>query len=409
MEKTTMSNGLQECWNTPLVPTTSVESFNTMNLQTQKETLSDSSKSIIPVRSGYNSRKRARMSGKHNAFVLGFDGNPLTPTTNAKAKKLMKGKQAKPRWNKFGQFGIQMLVDTRKEIPKTVLGIDFGTKFEGYTVSIDKENNSAIMWKLPDKKKLVKKLEERRRLRRARRFRNCRRRKCRFQNRKKTFIAPSQKQIINSRLRCINEIIKYYPIGCVALEDVKFNHKKYRYGKNFTTLEIGKAMINNFFIEKGIKINKFQGHETQELRKKYGYHKLRSDKSRIDFRTHCSDALAISTEVMDNGYIKPIDNFIYVDDSYRCIRRRLYDTQYSKGGIRYKFSSGNFQGISKGCIIGFEGGSGQLVGGTKDNCWYQDFEMKGKRKIYQKGKSIKKLMWLSHDFKYKRGSNSSTT
>ena len=164
-------------------------------------------------------------------------------------------------------------------------------------------------------------------------------------------------------------------------------------------------MIDNFFINEGIQINKFQGYETQEFRKKYGYHKVKSDKSKVDFRTHCSDALAISTEVMNNGSIKPTDNFVYVDDNYRCIRRRLHDTQYSKGGIRHKFSQGNFCGIRKGTIVGFDGGYGQLVGGTKEDIkgkeqvWYQDFEMKGKRKIYQKGKMLKKIKWLSHGFK----------
>ncbi len=394
-----MRQGLQECWNAPLIPTSSSELLNDTSLFIQKETLSDSSKSLFPVRSGYNFRNEGRMSAKHNVFVLGIGGKPLTPTTNAKVRKLMKGKQAKPIWNKFGQFGIQMLVKTRKETPKAVLGIDNGTKFEGYTVTTDKENNLAVMWKLPDKKKLVKKLEERRRLRRARRFRNCRRRECRFQNRRETFIAPSQKQVVDSRLRCINELCKCYPFDAVAIEDVRFNHRDKKWGKNFSTIEIGKTIIDNFFTNKGIQINKFLGSETQKLRKKYGYHKIHSDKSKVDFRTHCSDALAISTEVMNNGSIEPTNNFIYVDDNYRCIRRKLHYTQFAKGGIRANFSTGNFKGIRKGTIIGFDEGYGQLVGGTKDNVWYQDFEMRGKRKIYQKGKMLNKINWLSHNFK----------
>ncbi len=207
----TMRQGLQERWNAPLIPTPSVESFNTTSRCISPQKGVSYSKSLFPVRSGYNSRKRARVSGKHNVFVLGVDKKPLTPTTNAKARKMLRDKVAKPTWNKFSQFGIQMLVNTRKETPRTILGIDNGTKFEGYTVTTDKENNLAVMWKLPDKKKLVKKLEERRRLRRARRFRNCRRRKCRFQNRKETFIAPSQKQVIDSRL-----FFSFYIFFCSA-------------------------------------------------------------------------------------------------------------------------------------------------------------------------------------------------
>ncbi|GAF90742.1 unnamed protein product, partial [marine sediment metagenome] len=82
---------------------------------------------------------------------------------------------AKSVWNKFGMFGIQMLIPTRKHTPKTVLGIDWGSKFEGYSVICGNINNFNVMWLLPDKKNLVRKLKERRTLRRTRRSRNCRR------------------------------------------------------------------------------------------------------------------------------------------------------------------------------------------------------------------------------------------
>jgi len=86
---------------------------------------------------------------------------------------------------------------------------------------------------------------------------------------------------------------------------------------------------------------------------------------------------------------------VYVDDNYRCVRRRLHDSQPAKGGVRAKFSSGNFKGIRKGTLCEF----GQIVGGTKEQVWYQDFEMRDGRKIYQKGKMFNKIEWLSHHFK----------
>jgi len=73
----------------------------------------------------------------------------------------------------------------------------------------------------------------------------------------------------------------------------------------------------------------------------------------------------------------------------------LHDSQFAKGGIRAKFSTGNFKGIRKGTICEF----GQIVGGTKEQVWYQDFEMRGKRKVYQKGKMLSKISWLSHKYK----------
>jgi len=167
----------------PLILNPSAELLNAM-ISDESGKEDAKSKFCFHLRSGCNSENRASMSGR--VFVLDKDGKPLTPCRMSKARKLLEGKQAEPVWNKFGEFGIQMLVTTRKETPKTVLGCDFGTKFEEYSVISGKENTMNVMWKLPDKKKL----EERRTLRRARRFRNCRRRECRFDNReKKGFIA----------------------------------------------------------------------------------------------------------------------------------------------------------------------------------------------------------------------------
>lgn len=391
METTTRTE-LQELRNASLVPNTSPELFNgTTSDELNKGDAK--SKFCSHLRSEYNSENRASMSGR--VFVLGKDGKPLTPCKVSKARKLMEGKQANPVWNKFGEMGIQMLVETRKETPKTILGCDFGTKFEGYSVLSGTENVLNVMWLLPDKKKLVKKLEERRRLRRARRFRNCRRRECRFNNRSKDgFIAPSQLQVINSRLKCMSELFKCYPIDAVALEDVKFNHRDKKWGRNFSTIEIGKKMINDYIRTKvGVgNLIQFSGYDTQEFRDKNNLHKS-SDKSSKNFYSHCVDSFVIANELSNTT---PNKNLIFVDDSYRPIKRKLHDTQPMKGGIRQKFSTGNFKGIRKGTMCEF----GQIVGGTKEQAWYCDFELQDNgRKIYQKGKMLNKIGWLSHKYK----------
>ncbi len=396
METKTTRMELQEPVNASLIYSTSEEPFNSTS---SRFTNSENSKFDSHVRREYNFPTRKAVCSR--VFVLGVEGKPLTPCKPKRARKLMNQEKAKPTWNKFGEFGIQMLVDSGNETAEIVLGIDNGTKFEGYSIICNKTNNFNVMWKLPDKQKLVKKLQERSRLRRARRFRNCRRRECRFDNRSRDgFIAPSQLQVVQSRLKCIKELFKCYPISSVAFEDVKFNHRDKRYGKNFSTMEIGKTMIKNFIVGKIGRKNliSFEGYETYNLRNKYGLRKT-GDKSKQDFYTHCVDSFVIAFSVID----KPIilnESLTYIDDNYRYVRRRLHDTQFKKGGIRDKFSTGKFQGISKGCIIGDENGwLGQLVGGTKNNCWYCDFEMRGNRKVYQKGKSIKKINWISHHFK----------
>ena len=190
------------------------------------------------------------MSPNHSVFVLSLDGQPLTPTTPARARKLLKGGLAKKVWSKFGTFGIQMNVPTRIETPETSLGVDPGTKFEGYAVVCGNENSLSLKVDLPNKKTIVEKLKERRTLRRARRFRKCRRRPARFANRKRKplWLAPSQAVIVNARLKVMRELFRIYPINSVGLEDVRFNHAKKRWGANFSTAEIGKAKIELFYL-----------------------------------------------------------------------------------------------------------------------------------------------------------------
>ena len=392
--KTTRTE-LQERQDAPQVLTASEELLNS----TRKNSVSNvnspdtASKLLSHLGSGYNNRKVGRISPKHNVFVLGVDGKPLTPTTNAKARKLMEGKQAKPVWNKFSQFGIQMLVETGKETPKTALGVDFGTKFEGYAVVVSKENNLSVMWKLPDKKKIVKKLTERKILRRARRQRNCRRREARFDNReKKNFIAPSQLVMVQSRMKSLQEFFKCYPIDTIALEDVKFNHSKKRYGKNFSTIEIGKKKITDWIKQRAY-LQLFTGMDTQACRERYGYTKS-SSKSAEVFNSHCSDALAISVDISALEHIQE-GKLIIVDDTYRYVRRQLHDTQFAKGGIRKKYSAGNFRGIRKGTMCNF----GQVCGGIKEKI-IRTYNWDNKRL----SKNYNTINWLSHHFKTKEAS-----
>lgn len=335
---------------------------------------------------------------KHTVFVLAIGGEPLTPCTPCRARKLMRGGVAKPTWSKFGTFGLQMLVETRRETPQTTVGVDNGTKFEGYAVVCDKENNLAVKLDLPNKKNIVRKLDERRRLRRARRRRKCRRRKARFSNRKHDgFIAPSQAVVVNSRLRVLRELFRIYPIDTVAFEDVRFNHAKHRWGANFSTVEIGKRRLRDFFAEQGADLFEFRGWETKALREGYGYHKG-SDKSADRFEAHCTDALALACEVGPGLRVEP-GSFIVVDDTYRPMRRRLHDTQPARDGTRDKYSRGTVFGLRKGLLIGTSTGRiGRLCGELNGAYRYHDEE--GKRR------QSKNLDWASSQFITRRMPNS---
>jgi hypothetical protein len=391
-QKQTTRTELQELQDASLVLNPSVESFNTTSLTTPI-TNRENSMFCPHWRSGYNSKEDSfdgSMSAINRVFVLSYDGKPLTPCKPNKAKKLLKGGVAKAVWNKFGDFGIQMQVKTREFTPKVVLGADFGSKFEGYSLISGSENLHNVMLLLPDKKKLVGKLEERKHLRRARRWRNCRRRECRSDNRNRNgFIAPSQMQIINSRLKIINEFFKCYPVSKVAIEDVKFNHRDKRWGEHFSTAEIGKKHIFDYIRKvvgaEGLIL--FEGYNTQEFRGKLGLKKS-SNKSAEIFSSHCVDSFAIACAISE---AKPNFNIKIVDDTYHPIRRRLHDTQPAKKGIRAKYSTGNFKGIRKGTICEL----GQIVGGTGNRLKILPIIQREETEK-RISKSFDKVHWLSH-------------
>lgn len=187
----------------------------------------------------------------------------------------------------------------------------------------------------------------------------------------------------------INEFFSCYPIDVVALEDVCFNHSDKHCGRNFSTIEIGKKRINDWIRQRS-SLQFFKGYETEECRARYDYKKSK-DKSAEVFNTHCSDALAIATDMSIRKHIQQ-GKFIVVDDTYRCVRRKLHDTQPSKGGVRDKYSTGNFKGIRKGTVCNF----GQICGGIKENT-IRTYDWNSKRI----SKSVNKVLWLSHKYKTK--------
>ena len=111
------------------------------------------------------------------------------------------------------------------------------------------------------------------------------------------------------------------------------------------------------------------------------------------------DSFSIASEISN---AEPNFNIKVVDDTYRPTRRRLHDTQPKKGNIREKYSTGSFKGIRKGTICEF----GQIVGGTGNQLKILPIERReeSEKRI---SKSINKINWLSHSFKFKEVRNSS--
>ena len=224
--------------------------------------------------------------------------------------------------------------------------------------------------------KVHKKVTERKQLRRSRRYRNKRRGKCRFNNRKRKegWIAPSQLAKVQFRIKIVRDLAKIFPINFIAVEDVRFNHYKKRWGKHFSTVEIGKTMLYEE-LERHGHVTKFAGWQTAEARKYWGIKKS-SAKDALTPESHANDALAMLNDLFFRMAVlaKKYKNEMFGDNvDNSCIfmvwrrlefsRRSLHRQNYQKGGIRPCFGgTTNGHYLRKGDIVYGDIGDRQLVG-----------------------------------------------
>ena len=307
--------------------------------------------------------------------VLHKDGSPLTPCKPAKARKLLKGCVAEKRWNRLGQFYIQMLVETGKQTPEMWLANDPGSKYDGIAVGTATRVQTTAMLELP--RGIEKKLTNRKQLRRARRFRNCRRRPARFNNRCRPegWIAPSQKAKVDFRLRIIHELYKLYPIKGFVVEDVKFNHYKRRWGKHFSTVEIGKTYLYDELRKLG-SLELCQGWETKEERDLRGLKKIRSKRKRVP-GSHVVDALAMLSRQLGTEDLRVPEFWVFRRPNIR--KRSLHLQSPAKGGLR-RINGGTVAlGIPKNTVCIWRSQLYRTGGSLKGRLSLHDMSLEAKR------------------------------
>ena len=291
--------------------------------------------------------------------VVSKDGKPLMPTKPAKARKMIEGGVALKCWSKTGVFYIQMLIPVGEEVQDVALAIDPGSKYDGYAVSGERDVVLKAMAVMPQK--VGKKMKERSQLRRSRRHRNKRHGKKRFNNRrrKEGFLAPSQLAKVQFRIKIVRDLAKIFPLNFIAVEDVRFNHYEKRWGKHFSTVEIGKTMLYEE-LEKHGHVTKFAGWQTAEARKYWGILKS-SAKDALTPSSHANDALAMLNEMFSDN----VDNscIFMVWRRLEFARRSLHRQNYQKGGIRPRFGgTTNGHYLRKGDIVYGEQRDRQFTG-----------------------------------------------
>lgn len=289
--------------------------------------------------------------------------NPLMPTKPSRARRWIKSNKATPFW-KRGIFCVKLNVNpSNTEKQEICVGIDPGSKKEGFTVKSEHHTYlniqaDAVTW-------VKKKIETRRNLRRSRRYRKTPCRKNKY-NRSRSPFPPSTKARWQWKIRIVNWLKKLFPIGSFVVEDIKARTWKNarKWNVMFSPLEVGKKWFYSE-LEKLGDLELKQGYETKELREQLGLKKLKqklSDK----FEAHCVDSWVISNWYV-GGHNSPDNKEILFVIPLQFNRRNLHVQNYSKGGIRKNYGGTISMGLKRGSLVKHKKHGLCYVGGTSKN------------------------------------------
>jgi len=309
--------------------------------------------------------------------VTGKDGEPRMPTKASRARRWIEGGKALPKWSRLGIFHVQLEVDADNNEQEVVLGLDTGAKFDGIAVVSKSEVLQTGMLELP--KAIVRRISQRRRLRRFRRYRKCRRRACRIDNRRRPagWIAPSQNAKVEFRLRVIDELRKLYPIAKTVVEDVRFDHYRKRWGKFFSTVEIGKMKLHTMLFEWFGEVKLVDGVDTAKSREEYKVKKS-SNKSERSIHSHAIDALVISAKEVGMNALRVYSFFVW--RRYQYPRRQLHKFQFGNSGKRRREGgSMSLGGFRKGDIVRWKDRLARVGGFMNERISLHSFDLDNKR------------------------------
>jgi hypothetical protein len=281
--------------------------------------------------------------------VVDQDQNPLMPTTSGRARRWIKSKKATPFW-KRGIFCVRLNIEpSARQTQKVVVGVDPGSKKEGFTVKSELHTYlniqaDAITW-------VKDAVKTRREMRRIRRRRNCPHRQPRANRLVNSIrLPPSTKARWQWKLRILNWLKRMYPISCVVVEDIKATTKqdKRRWNVSFSPLEVGKLWMYSQ-IREFTKLETRQGFETKKLRDQLKLKKS-SQKMSNKFEAHCVDSWVLANWWV-GGHIEPDNKEILLIIPLQFHRRQLHRFQPESGGVRKPYGGTRSLGFKRGSLV----------------------------------------------------------
>ncbi len=162
-------------------------------------------------------------------FVLSKNKRPLAPTSNAKARILLK--RGKAVIHSLYPFVIR-LKEHKETIQRFEIKLDPGASVTG--VAIVDSKKALFFFELIHRGKVIKKaLDTRRAIRRNRRSRNTRYRAPRFNNRVRplNWLAPSVKSRADNVINFVKKYQRFIPLSKATIERVSFDNSSMTHGK----------------------------------------------------------------------------------------------------------------------------------------------------------------------------------
>ena len=349
--------------------------------------------------------------------VISKIGKKLMPTKPRRARLWIKEGKAIGKFNKLGQFYVQLLTSpSGEETQPIAVGIDAGKHYSGIAVQSAKYTLFTAHLDLPFQK-VKERMEQRRMMRRTRRSRRINRklpfklrnhRQKRFANRKKAKLPPSIRANRELELRVVKELAKLFPISNIVYEYVEA-----RGNKGFSPVMVGQKVMLTW-LEKIAPVTTKFGWETAIAREHLGLSKDKTDKSKQTPFTHAVDGVALASYQFINRYqfLDPLrkvrgqrwwGEVVITDAPFVVIKRppvskrQLHLLQPSKGGIRRKYGGTvTRHGLRKGDLVEAEKAGltyrGWVSGDTKTQVSVSDFNWKRLGRF-----TSKKLTLLTHN------------
>lgn len=299
---------------------------------------------------------------------------PLMPTTPSRARRWIKSGKATPFFKK-GVFCVRLNVESsNKNTQPIAIGIDPGSKREGFTVKSRKYTYLNIQTHAVDWVK--DHVEIRRNMRRARRFRKtpCRQnRRNRLANKVK--LPPSTKARWQWKLRICKWLASLFPVSVFVVEDIKAKTWKgaCKYNVMFSPLEVGKQWFYSE-LRQLANLETRSGFDTYQTRQELG---LKKSKNKLSnkFDAHCVDSWALANWYVE-GHAKPDNTSLIEIIPLEFHRRQLHRLQHAAGHIRSRYGGTMSAGLKRGSVVRHPKYGFSYVGGWQESPTKKDPDRK---------------------------------